>query len=144
MKKHLFIATLTLALSANILGLAAELKIEVSDIRNANGNLLLSITTNEKSFEDNKKPYVSISIKANKPTQTISIGNIPVGNYAISVTHDENENLKFDVNSRNFPEEGYGYSNNVGTAEVPSFSDAAFTLNSTQTETQKIKLVYIK
>ena len=38
--------------------------------------------------------------------------NLPAGNYAVQVMHDENENNKLDTNFMGMPIEGYGFSNN--------------------------------
>jgi uncharacterized protein (DUF2141 family) len=53
--------------------------------------------------------------------------DIPPGNYALVVLHDENMNGKIDTDWLGVPKEGYGFSNNAKVAfKTPSFNDASF------------------
>src|SRR6478672_5685764 len=52
---------------------------------------------------------------------------IPPGNYALAVIHDENMNGKLDTNLMGIPVEGYGFSKNArALLGSPSFSTASF------------------
>ncbi len=53
--------------------------------------------------------------------------DLPPGTYALVVLHDENMNGKVDTNWLGVPKEGYGFSNNVGSAfGAPTFAAASF------------------
>jgi len=57
----------------------------------------------------------------------ITFADIKLGNYAVSVLHDENQNKDLDTNMLGIPKEGYGFSNNVtGVIGPPSFRKARF------------------
>ena len=48
--------------------------------------------------------------------------NVPVGSYALSVIHDENENFELDSNFFGIPKEGFGFGNDaMGSFGPPSF-----------------------
>jgi uncharacterized protein (DUF2141 family) len=51
------------------------------------------------------------------------------GTYAIKLFHDVNNNGKMDTNMFGIPQEGYGFSNNVGKFGEPDFIDAAFAVD---------------
>ena len=53
--------------------------------------------------------------------------NIPHGDYALKVFHDENENQKLDTNFIGMPKEKFGFSNDaMGRFGPPSFEQARF------------------
>jgi uncharacterized protein (DUF2141 family) len=52
--------------------------------------------------------------------------DVPYGEYAVKVFHDENDNLKIDIGWRG-PTERYGFSNGArGIFGPPDFDDAKF------------------
>lgn len=92
---------------------------------------------NPSSFKgEDGKPYVcaSVSIK-NKEAKAV-FENVPKGNYALFVFHDENSNNKMDKNFLGIPKEGYGASKNkLPFAAAPTFNDNMFSVeNKTTTE----------
>ena len=103
------------------------LKVEIAGLRSSGGVVLISLFKDGKGYPDEpEKAFkkTKISIRHNKAS--IDFTNLPVGEYAIVVLHDENNNLKMDKNL-GIPKEGYGFSNNVmGLMGPPSFSKASF------------------
>jgi len=66
-------------------------------------------------------------IKIRKSQARCDFEDIPPGNYAMAVVHDENMNGKLDANWVGIPTEGYGFSNNAkALLGAPSFSAASF------------------
>jgi len=58
------------------------------------------------------------------------VKNIPFGEYAIKVFHDEDSDDKIDTNFIGIPTESYGFSNNVkGFFGLPGFEKAKFHFN---------------
>ena len=55
--------------------------------------------------------------------------NIPAGRYAIAVYHDANGNGRLDRSAIGFPQEPYGFSNDVGRTSIPTFSGALVTVS---------------
>jgi uncharacterized protein (DUF2141 family) len=60
----------------------------------------------------------------------ISFDDLPSGDYAVVVLHDENADMKLDRNAFGKPREGWGMSNNPKAhLSAPPFSAARFTFN---------------
>lgn len=142
--RHFLLFITALIFSATAV-LAGDLKIKLTDIRNSRGNIAIAIYDNETSFKNNHTihlPY-SMLFRASGST-TFTLHDLPAGTYAISILHDEDKDGTLDVNQRNFPTEGYAYSNNVGGMSVPTFKQASFTHSEGADTVQTIKMIYIK
>jgi uncharacterized protein (DUF2141 family) len=97
------------------------LTIEINDLRNSNGQILLEFT-NEKG---EKITGIAQNITDNKCV--IVVNNLKQGKYAFKYFHDENKNENLDVNWMKIPKEGYGFSNNAkGTFGPPPFEKTIF------------------
>lgn len=74
----------------------------------------------------------------------IAFDNLPAGNYAISLFHDENRNNKLDNNFLGIPKEGYSASKNkLPATSAPTFYDNSFFISNNSITLPKIKLRYI-
>lgn len=107
---------------------STDITIEISNLRNSKGAVLVSIFNNQNDFPQNAENAVYKSkVKITGKAVLVTFSNIPPGNYAAAILHDENDNLKMDFNFLGIPKEGYGFSNNAkGFMGPPSFSKAAF------------------
>jgi uncharacterized protein (DUF2141 family) len=111
-----------------------SLTINVEGLRNSKGVVQYALYNKDGSIPDEKyERYFKkgiAEIRNNKSTLTFN--DLPVGKYAISILHDENENRKID---KKFlvpvPSEGVGISNyeSIGLFNRPNFSKASFELN---------------
>lgn len=143
MSKFLVSFFIFIGLSAE--SIAGDLTLKITNFRNEEGKILISFFTDKNGFDtvDPQKVHTFMSFKADGNDKEITLKNFPVGEYAITILHDENNNLDMDVNNRDFPTEGYGFSNNVGIMSIPSFKEAAFTHETSKDSNQTIKLVYV-
>ena len=113
-----------------------KINVQVNGFKNNNGKArLLIFSTKEKQFfpKDKDKAYAKyvVSIKDQKVLFTFE--NLPYGDYAISVHHDEDNNGKVNSNLLGIPNEGLGASNDAkGFMGPPSFEKAKITLNKEQ------------
>lgn len=102
-----------------------ELEINLSKAISKKGLVGLVVFDSENGFPDKgRKARIKkfISIK-----DFPYIMNLPKGEYAISVFHDENSNKTLDKNFIGIPKESFGFSNNVmGIMGPPSFKNAKF------------------
>jgi uncharacterized protein (DUF2141 family) len=58
---------------------------------------------------------------------TVTFSDVAPGTYAVTITHDENENGKLDTGFMGKPKEGYGASNNPqNKITAPSFDQCKF------------------
>jgi uncharacterized protein (DUF2141 family) len=101
-----------------------KLEIEISDLRNNKGNVMLQLfDSSEKVLTQEMSP-----IKDNK--SLFSIPDLNPGKYAVRYYHDENMNGKMETNLVGKPTEGYGFSNNVtGKFGPPPFDKWLFELS---------------
>lgn len=111
-------------LISNICFSQFKLTIEIAEIRNSKGMIMLELfDINEKVIKQEMNP-----VKDN--FCSFSISNLKPGKYAVRFYHDENLNGKMETNSFGKPTEGYGFSNNVtGKFGAPKFEKWLFDLN---------------
>lgn len=106
--------------------------LNVSNLK-GKGNLHINIYNNAENFSITGKEYRKKITKVNAKTQTISLGNMPNGVYAIMVFQDENHDGVLNKDFYGLPTEGYGFSNNFKSIIVaPSFYQTKFRLDGTQ------------
>mgnify|MGYP001201146744 FL=1 len=121
--KRLITYSLCLLCISNVSFSQLRLDIEITEIRNNTGNIMLQLFDgNEKAVTQEQSP-----IKDNKCS--FSFPNLSPGKYAVRYYHDENINEKMETNHRGKPTEGYGFSNNViGKFGPPPFEKWLFEL----------------
>lgn len=114
-------------LCAANLSAAAELTIHIDDVKAAGGQLMISVYNSADSFL--KKPLSAMRTAAKATDNSVTVKDLPPGDYAVVVFHDVNENGKMDKNILGIPTEDYGFSNNAtGKMGPPSFELAKLTL----------------
>jgi uncharacterized protein (DUF2141 family) len=97
------------------------LTVEITGLRNNNGNLLFELFDNSQ-----KSLKVGTATIINKKC-VIVLDNLKHGKYGFNYIHDENKNKKLDTKMLIIPKEGYGYSNNpVAKFGPPAFDKWVF------------------
>ncbi|MDR1631837.1 MAG: DUF2141 domain-containing protein [Dysgonamonadaceae bacterium] len=123
MKAKVFLLML---LAASTLSAQNKLTIVVEGIEETTGHVLVGLY-DKAGFM--KKAVNGQMVKAESDTITVVLENIPAGEYAVSLFHDENDNGKLDTGSFGIPVEKYGFSNNAkGKYGPPAFEDCKFTV----------------
>lgn len=103
---------------------AAEVTVEVSGLRNANGTIYAAVCTEEEFLN----PTCSFFGAAPASTGAVTVPGVPAGTYAVQVIHDENDNQTLDRPGF-LPTEGMGFSRDAPMRRgPPRWSDAAFDL----------------
>jgi uncharacterized protein (DUF2141 family) len=98
-----------------------RLDIEILELRNNNGNIMLQLFDSTQKVLTQEKCI----IKDNK--SSFSVTDLSPGKYAVRYYHDENMNGKMETNLAGKPTEGYGFSNNViGKFGPPPFEKWLF------------------
>lgn len=100
----------------------SSLRVEVENILNSNGMIEIGLYNKDEDFRKREAVFKGVDLKAQMGKISYTFKDIPEGVYAISIIHDENENLKLDNNFLGIPSEGYGFSNNLR----PMFRGANF------------------
>jgi uncharacterized protein (DUF2141 family) len=107
--------------------MAADLTVNISDVEQGKGHLLVALYADQESYVSGKANFSS-KIKAEHEQASVVFENLPDGEYAIKMYQDENDNSKLDFNIMGIPKEGYGFSNNVGMFGAPDYAEAKFTI----------------
>jgi len=98
-----------------------KLEIEISEIRNNKGNIMLQL------FDGNEKILTMEQCPVKDYKCSFTFTNLKQGKYAVRYYHDENLNGKMETNLVGKPTEGYGFSNNViGKLGPPPFEKWLF------------------
>lgn len=121
-----------------------NLNVEITDVRSKSGSILVSIFNDSDAFPRNsEKAVVKLKLSVSEAAN-FSVPDLPPGDYAIAVAHDENENGKVDMNFLGIPKEGFGFSQNSRVVfGPPSFEKAKVTLSEESAATStKIKVKY--
>lgn len=107
------------------------LEITVTNVENNEGKIRAALFRGEEGFpNEGNKAYRAASVNAREGKTTLIFENIPYGEYAITLLHDENEDGKIDTNLFGYPQEGYGVSNNKTSGlSMPKYKDARFQVN---------------
>lgn len=103
--------------------------VKIEGLRNDLGDLRLAIYDKESNFLEDGGCYKKYVGKIQNGECVIETENIPYGEYAIGIMHDENKNGRIDFNSIKLPKEGFGFSNNPSVRiKKPSFNEAKINL----------------
>jgi uncharacterized protein (DUF2141 family) len=111
------------------IGVCANLEVEITGLRNTNGQIKVGVYTKDTTFPKTGFELQGINIFPVKKGANVAIFELPEGTYAVAIIHDENKNGKLDKNFLGIPKEGYGFSNDAkATFGSPSFKEASFLL----------------
>ncbi len=138
---RILISLSALFFSVLIWSQTGTITVGIQGIESSKGVLQIGLYNTVDDFPDFDKSFKGASIKSNTSGVVHSFENIPTGEYAIALWHDENEDKELNKNMFGAPKESYGFSNNVfGTFGPPNFKDALFTVEDGKTTTLKIVL----
>ncbi|MDI4631791.1 DUF2141 domain-containing protein [Pelomonas sp. V22] len=124
------LALLAAAMTAG-LAQAAEIELEVTGLKQAEGQLMVAAFVDVGNWL--RKPVAVATVAASKQEGgriVVRIKDLPEsGDLALSVLHDVNGNGKMDSNPMGMPLEPFAFSNNaVGNFGPASFEQAKFTV----------------
>ena len=123
---------------------AAELSIAVEHIHSGQGTVMIGLYDNAEAFDSaadsyrallvDPKRYAAMALQAGAADRnTVTLGEVQPGRYAVIAFQDENDNGRLDRNILGLPIEPYGFSNNVrGLFAAPAFDRAAVTIEGSQ------------
>ena len=116
------------------------------NLKNTYGSVVFSLYNAKGSLPDEKferfyKREI-IALDDNK-SMTVTFNDLPKGQYAVTILHDENNNGKIDKKFMlPLPKEGIGFSNydTFGLSNRPNFKEASFNLN--KNKIIAVKVIY--
>jgi uncharacterized protein (DUF2141 family) len=105
----------------------ASLTVKIINLKNDKGQVLMALCNSEENYNDDENPYRGGSAGIKDSIAVYIFENLPFGEYAVKVIHDENNNSELDTNFLGIPKEAYGFSNDArGTFGPPDYDDAKF------------------
>jgi len=118
--------------------------VEISELRSSEGQVLVSIYNDAKGYPRNRDAVLQTKIV--KPIESTDVKavfeNLPHGEYALAIMHDENASGDMDYAAFGLPAEGYCFSNNLRPRlRAPKFKKAKFALDQ-DVVTQTIRMLY--
>jgi len=123
---------------------ADGIKVEVTGFRNDKGQLGCSLWAGPVGFpRDDSHIFRHVWAPIKGRRGECAFAGVPVGDYAVTLFHDENKNGKFDSNFIGYPLEGYGFSNNVAPQfKAPSFDETKFHYDGSGTKQIPVQMIY--
>ncbi|HOZ30196.1 MAG TPA: DUF2141 domain-containing protein [Bacteroidales bacterium] len=117
-----------------------QIEITITNIRNSQGTIKWAVFKNETQFKTYTTYVDAGYIQAKEGSLIIKTKEIPDGNYAVSVYHDENNNSKIDFNFLGLPMEGFGFSNNPTIYfGLPAYTECVFEKKGKSNKSIKVK-----
>lgn len=107
-----------------------KLTLNITNIETVKGHLVVGVFNTDENFLKDGSAIKTYTFKVDKTTKQIVISDLPKGEYAISLYHDENSDDQCNRNFLGIPKESYGFSNNVKPKfSAPTFNECKFTLS---------------
>ena len=125
-------------------GYTGNLEVQVGSLKNAKGQVCLSIFSGPKGFPSGGKgSNLKVSRCVPATNGSVTFANLPLGTYAIAAIHDIKNEGKLTVNALGIPTGGFGFSNNPPLRFGPaSFADSEILVSGTKTVV-KIQMRYL-
>jgi uncharacterized protein (DUF2141 family) len=105
-----------------------SIHVDVADLRSDRGHVVCFLYNSDVGFPKDQRESISqMNGVISGGRSSCDFASVPVGTYAISVYHDENDNGRLDANFLGIPKEGVGASNDANAHfGPPKFKDAKF------------------
>ena len=102
--------------------------LKLTNIQTTSGTIRIGIYTSKNNFPDESDIFQHRIFNVPKTGEIlIKIKDLPYGEYAIALAHDENGNKKMDYRLLGMPKEPFGFSNNFKPLfTAPDFEECAF------------------
>ncbi|RDY60040.1 DUF2141 domain-containing protein [Flagellimonas nanhaiensis] len=108
-----------------------KISVHVNNVDSKLGQVNVAVYDSDDSFLTFDGVLKTESAPAEKGMVTLVIEDLPVGEYALAVFHDENGNDKLDTNWLGIPKERVAFSKaKMRTFGPPKYKECAFKVNS--------------
>lgn len=127
-------------------GVAGDLCINIDDLRNDTGQVLVLVLESEHQFESisNENYHSFIALRPVEGKAAAVIKSFPAGEYAVLTIHDENNDDELDTTFLGAPTEGFAFSKNPDKLAKPTFSDVSFLHDDVAHSQIHLRMQYIK
>ena len=114
---------------------AETLTIVIDNVKSSEGTVLIQVMDSEAQFKGTGQ-VAAFMKPAAAGEMRFTAADLPKGEYAFRIMHDENDNGKMDSNFVGMPTEPWAFSNNaVGNFGPAKWEDAKFHLEADTTQT---------
>ena len=122
MKKFLFVLICSAWFGLNQMK-AQNLTVRIQGIEQDKGKVFVALFNSQETWL--KQSFKSLEQDVTGATCTVTFTDLPKGEYAIAIFHDENGNGTMDVGKMGLPIEKFGFSNDAKCVmSPPAFEDA--------------------
>src|SRR5262249_12421185 len=116
--------------------------VSIEGFRNAAGHARVALFNGDAGFPDGESAYRKAVADIDGGRAELRFADVPPGEYAVAMYHDENDDGKLNKGLFGIPKEGYGVSNNVSHAtRAPRFAEARFQFDG-MSQTVSIRVHY--
>lgn len=138
----LFAVSLLVPWMATATAWAADVAVTVSGLRSTEGRIKAALFQGDSGFPVDYDSAYAVKLTRAVEGARIVFRDVPPGEYAVSLYHDENRSGKLDTNFIGMPKEGVGVSRNPkGRLGPPRFRDAAFAVPATGSTAVQLPIV---
>ena len=110
-----------------------SLLLTVVGIENDEGKIAVALSNSRKDYESYETVFRSANILIKNDIAEYTFEELPFGEYAIKVYHDEDNDGEINRNFLGIPSEDYGFSNNASASFGPAdYDDAKFIFNTSK------------
>lgn len=107
------------------------ISVNVYNVPSQEGNINVAVYDSDESFLKFEGVVKTESTEAKKGMVTLKIGDMPPGEYALAIFHDENGNDELDTNWLGIPKEKVAFSKaKMRTFGPPKYKECAFNVTS--------------
>ena len=108
---------------------AATLEVRVEGLRTPSGMVRLALCNSRTCYQSQMGFFRMADVPVQEEEVVISLPDLPPGEYALTMYHDENGNGTFDRSFIGFPEEGFGFSRDAKPVfEKPIYDSVVVTV----------------
>ena len=108
-----------------------SLTLVVPGLASDEGKVIIALFDSAEGFEEESAFVRSAFVEPENRGAVWTFGDLPFGEYAVRLFHDENGNEKLDTNWMGIPKEPYGFSNDArGKFGPPGYEAAKFRFDS--------------
>ena len=101
--------------------------IEVNGFHSQAGKVMIALAASKEEYDNDQNTFRQTEFRINNGQVIWNITNLPPGEYAIKLYHDENDNGKLDTNFFGIPKEDIGFSNNASARfGAPAYKEVKF------------------
>ena len=103
------------------------LRINIKGLESNEGVVKVGLYNSERAYETHKGSFKKAELPIIDQNCEWVLEDVPPGEYALMLYHDENGNRKLDKNVLGIPKESYGFSNNAKPrCGLPEYEDVKF------------------